>query len=246
MPDGRRRVSATRSALLRARTQLTHVQKGAHLIRRKREALVAHLFSLARPAVDAREAIQESVNEAYAALAGALATNGVDALRALAAPQRPVHVELHPAQIWGVSVADVTRTRALRRTLDARGTSPGSTGPAATEAATRFERLADLLLDAASREMRVARLATAVAQTSQQLHVLEQRLEPALRNEIAYVRRTLEEREREEHLALKHLQKAKRAKERETPKGADARKRETPESAEPQKARNPRRRSASC
>ena len=207
MPDGRRRVSSTRSSLLRARAQLGRVRKGATLIRRKREALVTHLFNLARPAVDAREAIQTSVNEAYAALVPALAVNGVDALRGLAEPLKPVHVELHPAQIWGVSVADITRERGMRRTLDARATPPGSSGPAVTEAATRFEALADLLLDAASREMCVARLATAVAQTSQQLHVLEQRLEPALRREIATVQRTLEEREREEHLALKHLQR---------------------------------------
>ena len=207
MPDARGPISATRSSLLRARAQLARVQKGARLIRRKREALVAHLFSLARPAVDAREEIQKRVNDAYSALARAIAINGVDGLRALAQPIRPVFVELRPAQIWGVSVADVRRMGALRRTVDARGTAPGSTGPAATEAATQFEALADLLLDAASREMRVARLAAAVAQTSQQLHVLEQRVEPALHREIAMVRRTLEEREREEHLALKHLQR---------------------------------------
>jgi V/A-type H+/Na+-transporting ATPase subunit D len=207
MSDGRRRVAATRSSLLRARAQLAQVRKGAHIIRRKREALVAQLFSLARPAVDAREVIQASVNDAYAALGSALAVNGLDGLRALAQPVQPVSVELHPAHIWGVSVADITRAGTMRRTLDARGTAPGSTGPAAAEAATRFEKLADLLLDAASREMRVARLATAVAQTSQQLHVLEQRLETALRHEVVTIRRTLEEREREEHIALKHLQR---------------------------------------
>ena len=207
MPDGRGRIPVTRSSLLRARAQLARVVRGTTLIRRKREALVAQLFSLARPAVDAREAIQASVNDAYAALAHAIAIHGADGLRALAQPLRPVHVELRPAHIWGVSVADVSRVEALRRTLDARGTAPGSTGPAAMETATRFESLADLLLDAASREMRVARLAAAVAQSSQQLHVLEQRIEPALHREIATVRRTLEEREREEHLALKHLQR---------------------------------------
>ena len=210
MPDGAGRSPATRSSLLRARARLVRVRKGAQLVRRKREALVAHLFAIARPAVDAREAIQASVNDAYAALVRALAIHGVDGLRALAQPSRSVHVELHPSYIWGVGVADVERVEALRRTLDARGTAPGSTGPAASEAATAFEALADLLLDAASREMRVARLASAVAQTSQQLHVLEKRVEPALSREIATVRRTLEEREREEHLALEHIQRRKR------------------------------------
>lgn len=208
MADGR--VATTRMELLRARAQLGRVRTGAALVRRKREALVAHLFRLARPAIDARAAIERAVTEAFPVLHEALAVQGHDGLRALGWPGRKVEVEVTPAQIWGEIVADIRVTSPLRRTLDARGMAPGSTGPAAAEAAQRFEQLAELLLEAAPQEMRVARLAAAVAQTSRQLNVLERRVEPALMAQVATIRRALEEREREERLALKHLQRKRR------------------------------------
>ena len=68
-----------------------------------------------------------------------------------------------------------------------------------------FERLADLLLDAAPREMLIRRLGEALAQTSRQVNTLERRLAPALRAEVTGMRRTLDEREREERLRLKQL-----------------------------------------
>lgn len=201
------RVAPTRMNLLRARAQLGRVRLGAGLVRRKREALVAHLFRIARPAIDARRAIEAAVDDAYPVLHEALAVQGRDGLRTLGWPERRVQVEVRPALIWGESVADIRLTAPLRRTLDARGMAPASTGPAAAEVAHRFEALADLLLDAAPQEMRVARLAAAVAQTSRQLNVLEHRMEPALLGQVATIRRSLEEREREERLALRHLQR---------------------------------------
>lgn len=201
------RIAPTRANLLHVRGQLARVRKGAQVVRRKRQALVAHLFHVARPAVDARAEIERRVAEAYPPLLAALAVHGRDGLRALAWPARRLDVEVTPAQIWGVAVADIACPTTLPRTLDARGTAPGSTGPAAADAAARFEELTALLLAAAPAELRVSRLAAAVAQTSRQLHVLEQRLEPTLAGQIAAVRRTLEEREREEHLVLKHLQR---------------------------------------
>ena len=74
--------------------------------------------------------------------------------------------------------------------LDARAATPGSAGPAAIETAVHFEMLADLLLDAAPREQRIRRLGEALSATTRHL-------------------RTLEEREREEHLRLKHVQHGK-------------------------------------
>lgn len=203
------RVAPTRLNLLRARARLARVRKGAQIVRRKREALVAHLFQLVRPAISSREAIERKAQDAYGALAGALAVHGRDGLRAIAWPERRMTVEVHPAQIWGVAVADVGLTEPLRRTLDARGTPPGSTGPSTTIAADRFEALAELLIASAPNELRVSRLADAVAQTSHQLHVLEREVEPKLLARIARLARTLEEREREAHLALKRLRRAR-------------------------------------
>ena len=198
---------ATRSTLLRARAQLERVRRGADAVSRKRQALVAQLFRIARPAIDARTEIAERLNDAAGALFDALAVNGIDAVRAVGLPARELTVDVTPAQIWGVPVADVQAAEQVRRTLEARGTTAASAGRELTAAADAYERLADVLIAAAPRELRVARLADAVASTSRQLRLLRERVEPRLISQIATVAHTLEEREREEHLRLKHLQR---------------------------------------
>ncbi len=199
------RPAATRMNLLRARRQLERVDRGAELIRRKREALVKELFQLARPAADARALIAEEFARAIPALLGALASHGHAGLRALGWPARDYRVEIRAGQVWGISVSDIVERPPARRSPEARGAAPGSAGPAVTEAAARFEALAELLLEAAPRELRMRRLGDAVSRTSRQVHALEQRVAPRLTKHVRYVERTLEEREREEHLRLKYI-----------------------------------------
>jgi V/A-type H+/Na+-transporting ATPase subunit D len=201
------RLVPTRSNLLRARGQLERVRRGADAVSRKRQALVSHLFRIARPAIATRAEIERLTSEAAMALLDALSAEGVDALLALGFPRGTLEVDVVPAQIWGVPVADVTAASRVSRTLDARGTPPGSTSREAVAATDAFEALVDLLITSAAGEVRLARLAAAVAATSQQLRMLRERVEPRLVGQIAGVARTLEEREREEHLRLKHLQR---------------------------------------
>jgi len=199
------RIASTRQNLLRAERRLERVRKGAALLRRKREALVSELFKLARPAADARRQIEDGSRRGYQRLLGALAVHGQTGLRALAWPERDLRVEIEAAQVWGVPVASIVSRPPLTRTVAARGSAPGRTGPMAVGAAAEFERLAELLLDAATREMLIRRLGEALSQASRQVHTLERRVAPTLLSQMGSVRRTLEEREREEHLRLKHL-----------------------------------------
>lgn len=195
----------TRYNLLRARRRLERVHKGTDLLGRKRRALVGELFQLAGPAVDAREEVAERARDAYPALLHALALHGGAGIRALGWPRRQLEVELRQAKVWGIGVAEIVDRGLVRRSLPARGTAPGSTGPAAARAAEEFEELVALLLDAASRETMIRRLGEALSRTSRQLNTLEQRVAPRLEEQITATRRVLEEREREEHGRIKHL-----------------------------------------
>lgn len=195
----------TRTNLLRARRRIERVRKGQDLLRRKREALAAELFRLARPAVDARTLIDQRVAEAYPRLLDAAATAGLDQLRSQAWPVRELLVQIRSTRLWGMAVADITERPPIHRTPSARANAPGTTGPAAADAATQFELLADLMLDAAPREMLLRRLGAALSRTSRQVRSLEQRVTPELEHAITHIRSVLEERDREEHLRLKHV-----------------------------------------
>jgi V/A-type H+-transporting ATPase subunit D len=203
------RLAATRMNLVRARRELQRVYRGIGLTRRKREALVAELFRLARPAVDVRTRIMQAATEAAEALASALAVHGASGLEPMTWSLNPPQVSLRPAQVWGLVVSDVIDRTPVLRTLDARGLAPGAIGPAAATAASRYEALVDLLIDAAPREQRVRRLSEAVAETTRRLLTLEHRVAPRLATQVTTVRQQLEEREREEHLRLRHVQHAK-------------------------------------
>jgi V/A-type H+-transporting ATPase subunit D len=195
-----RRVAATRQNLLRSRRRLSRVAKGRDLLRRKREALVAELFRIARPAVDARVAIHERSAAAYRALAEALAMRGGASLATAAVPGRELQVSIEPSQTWGVAAAEILGLPAVSRTLEARGMAPGSSGPAVVHSAEAFEVLTRLLLESASRELMLRRLGEALAQTSRQVNMLEQRLTPRLTAQLRQITRTLGEREREERV----------------------------------------------
>lgn len=201
---------ATRSHLLRTRRRLARMAKGTELLRRKREALVGELFRLARPAADARTQIEAAAREAYPLLLPALATHGAAGLRALAWPTRELRVEMVPGSVWGVVVSRILSRPGVRRTLGARGTPPLAAGLATTAATSAFERMVDLLLEAAPQEMLLRRIGEALAQTSRQVHTLERRLSPRLERDAVRVERILEEREREERLRLAALLRRRR------------------------------------
>lgn len=196
---------ATRHNLLNVRRRLQRVQTAAGLLTRKRSALVNELFRTAKPVLDAREASEWQAAAAFAALLHAQADRGQPLLQALALPDRELQVELRLTESWGLPAADVVQHDPILRNPDERKVAAGSTGPATTLAAAEFETLTALLLDMASREILIRRLARALAETSRRVNLLQSRVGPGLQAELTRIEATLEEREREEQLRYRHL-----------------------------------------
>ncbi|MEW5738934.1 MAG: V-type ATP synthase subunit D [Myxococcota bacterium] len=199
------RASATRSTLVRFRRRLEQVRKGAALLKRKRESLVEELFKRARPAVTTREAIEQKARAAWRSYWAALSEHGADALTPQGWPTRQVTVDLEPFELWGLKAVALSKKPQVVRSIAARGVLPGSDGAAAQVAAHDFEALVEALLDAAPQEHVMRRLGQALARTTRLVNTLEQRVAVKLAKDLSTIRRTLEEREREEHLRLKRL-----------------------------------------
>jgi V/A-type H+-transporting ATPase subunit D len=195
----------TRLNLLRSRRRLGRVREGEDLLRRKREALVRELLEHARPAVDDRERISRAASAAYPALLDALARDGRASVAAAAEPLPEITLTMRSNQVWGLPVGSVEKAPVLERTLEARGTYPGPTSAATIRAAEAFETLAQLLLEAAPRDMLLRTLGRSVAQTSRQVRALERRVEPALTSAVTRMTSLLDEREREEHVRLRRF-----------------------------------------
>jgi V/A-type H+-transporting ATPase subunit D len=190
---------------MRSRRRLAQVRKGAALLKRKRESLVDELFSRARTAVTSREGIDAQAREAWRALWEALAAQSADGLAPLGWPTREIEVDLEAVELWGLKVVELAHRPSVVRGLAARGVLPAPGEAAAEDAARRFETLIEQLIDAAPQEHLMRRLGQVLSRTTRLVNTLEQRVAADLSAELSSIRRTLEEREREEHLRVKRL-----------------------------------------
>ena len=199
------RAPATRSSLLRYARRLDQVRRGAALLKRKRQSLVEELFARARTAVTSREAIDAQARRAWRSVWLALASSGSDGLKPLGWPTREVDVELRAVDLWDVRAMELLNRPTLVRSLAARSVLPGPGEGATQDAAREFETLVEQLLDAAPQEHAMRRLGHALSRTTRLVNTLEQRIAVRLVADLVAIRRTLNEREREEHLRIKRL-----------------------------------------
>lgn len=205
------RAAATRSSLLRLRRRLGQVQKGTALLKRKRESLVDELFARARTVVTSREAIDSQARQAWHWLWTALSAHGSDALTPMGWPTREIDIDLSASELWGLKMVALARRPSLVRSIAARGVLTGSGEADSQEAARNFEVLVEQLLDAAPQEDMMRRLGQALARATRLVNTLEQRVTVRLMADLTGIRRTLDEREREEHLRIKRLIMRRRA-----------------------------------
>jgi V/A-type H+/Na+-transporting ATPase subunit D len=197
----------TRSNLARLSRRLGQVEKGATLLEAKRDALVTQLFARVRPAIDARRSTEQQAALAYRALLDALAAVGRSDLAPLGWPSRDVRVGVLPgaASAGAAEAPRFATPPTLVRSAAARALLPGQFDPAADKAARAFERLLEMVLATAPEEFAVRRLGRALAHTVRQVNVLEQRVAVDLARALVRVRRTLDEREREESVRLRRI-----------------------------------------
>lgn len=198
-------VAATRSNLMQLRRRLDQVDKGAALLRKKRESLVKELMGRARSAVDRRQELERQALISWKAALDALALQGAPGLTAQGWPTRALKLELEPIEVWGVRATALTHRPSLVRSLAARGVAPGEGDAAAQTAAGELERLLEQLIEHAPAEHLMRRLGQALARATRLVNTLEQRVSVSLSKELSTLRRTLDEREREEHLRLQRL-----------------------------------------
>lgn len=201
------RIAPTRSNLVRLEQRLAQVDRGATVLRRKREALVAELFARASHAVDARRSIDIVASQVYPGYLDALAEYGEADLIARGWPTRDLELDVDTVDVWGLQAVRLQQApRVVRSDLN-RGLSPVHAGPPLSEASEKMEELIELVLSAAPEEQLMLRLGRALARTTRQVNVLEQRVARGLSEQHRRISRVLEEREREERVRLNHLRK---------------------------------------
>ena len=153
--------------------------------------------------------MRSAVVKAVHSLLTAVAVDGTEMLSSISsATRQPITVELKKRTIWGASVIDVKSDYSVRAS-ESRGYTPYTVSARIDETAERFEQVIEHAIHVAPVEHKLTVLAEHIRKTSRRVNALEQRLLPSLREQIRFIRDTLDQREREDTFRLKRLKQKK-------------------------------------
>ncbi|MDH4139338.1 MAG: V-type ATP synthase subunit D [Coriobacteriia bacterium] len=201
-------VRPTRAELLERREQIKLAEQGMDLLKQKRDALLIEFMGVMDETLRLSEALQKNVSEAQYSLAVAKAVDGTVALRSAGmATKGEVVVDMTGTKIMGVSVPVVTKGESPIRTSFTRGYSVTGISSRVDESADKFERILDVIIEYADIETRLKRLGEEIQKTNRRVNALEQVTVPQLREQVSYIRMTLDERAREDLFRLKKVKK---------------------------------------
>jgi len=209
-------VRPTRAELLERREQIKLAEQGMDLLKQKRDALLIEFMGVMDETLRLSESLQKSVSEAQYSLAVAKAVDGTVALRSAGmATKGEIVVDMTGTKIMGVSVPVVTKGESPIRSSFTRGYSVTGISSRVDESADKFERILDVIIEYADIETRLKRLGEEIQKTNRRVNALEQVTVPQLREQVSYIRQTLDERAREDLFRLKKVKKKIEQKKRE-------------------------------
>ena len=201
-------VRPTRAELLERREQIKLAEQGMDLLKQKRDALLIEFMGVMDETLRLSESLQRNVAEAQYSLAVAKAVDGTVALRSAGmATKSEIVVDMTGTKIMGVSVPVVTKGESPIRSSFTRGYSVTGVSSRVDETADKFERILDVIIEYADIETRLKRLGEEIQKTNRRVNALEQVTVPALREQVTYIRQTLDERAREDLFRLKKVKK---------------------------------------
>jgi V/A-type H+-transporting ATPase subunit D len=214
------RLTATRQNLIRLRRRQERARGGLRLLKDKREALMRAFLSHVSKRVHYHDLLEERLRETVSPLVDVLAGEAVPGLQSFGgAARRELALDVKRETIWGVSVATFHQVP-LSRDYRERGFDAEGAGWAVNRTADRFEAVLDLILETATTEVRIKRLAEEINKAGRRINALEGRILPLLRSAEKKLHETLEEAERDEHQRLRRLKRIRKRAALEVSRGA--------------------------
>ncbi len=203
-------IAPTRSNLLARRDQLKLANRGADLLKRKRDALIGEFFDLVKASLQARRDLTKASQEAYLSLFLANAWDGPEAVKSLAlAEDASVEIGLTVENLFGVKVPQVKAPTFGPGTAF----SPVGAGSRTLDAAQQFKALTEAIIRVAATETRLRRIGEEIKKTSRRVNALEQLVIPGIARQIKDIRSVLDQRALEEVTVLKRIKSKLEARE---------------------------------
>ncbi len=194
---------------LEKKAQIGLASDGVELLKNKRDALVKEFFSVVKDFFSSRELLETATGKAAQSLSLARGLDGKAMLySASLATTHAQSIEVKRQNIWGIRINKIESKPFSKASL-ARGYSLLTTSQRIERTAQDFEEVMNLIMKMAVHETMVKKIGEEIKKTTRRVNALEQIVIPSLQNQTKYIESTLEEREREDLLRLKHLKKTK-------------------------------------
>ncbi len=201
-------VSPTRTELLQKKLQIALADQGKDLLKEKRDALLIEFMAVMDSVLRSSRELEKIAAEAHYALTMAKAVDGLITVKSASfATRGEILVDIKGSYIMGVPIPEIGK-KSVTRSLMGRGYSLAGVSSRIDEAAEKFERQLDTIIQIASIETRLRRLGEEIQKTRRRVNALEHIVIPALREQLKYIQMTLEERAREDLFRLKKVKKA--------------------------------------
>lgn len=203
------KVLPTKIELIKTRRSLSTARRVYRVLDDKREVLLKKLEEMIQKAGTAREEIWQPISDAYFALYDSYLKLGPLRLEGVAANTPPVvEADVIVKRIVDVDVPALKLTeKNVNMTYGFADTS------VSVDKASRLIRKALVsIFKAAEFENAIFRLASELEKTQRLINALEYLIIPRYESSIRYIQATLEEREREEFVRLKHVKRVLEAK----------------------------------
>ena len=173
-------VNPTRMELLAVRGQIALAEQGRDLLKQKRAALLREFLKIANVVMLDADELEREAMGAQRALARAQALDGSEAVCSAAfAAQRELSLSVEAQSVMGVPILVIEKEAAARDLID-RGYALSGTSTRIDDTAACFEREVDLLVEFATSELCLRRLADEIRKTSSRVNALDNVLIPRL------------------------------------------------------------------
>ncbi len=170
-------------------------------------------FNILEKVKGSRETVAKNLEEAYQDLTAAQVSMGdFTVKKAAMSVTESVDVDIDSRSIMGV-VVPVIDSEIQERTIVERGYGFMDTSVKVDEAAKKFEKSIQLIIELGETEKTIMLLASEIESTKRRVNALEHIIIPRLQNTVKYIEMRLEEMERESFVRLKMVKKSMESEE---------------------------------
>jgi len=205
-------IHPTRTNLLLLKEKSSSVSNSIGILKSRRQALIIEFLKTSAPYLESRKAVRQLYGEGIVELLFSIGHTGEDIITSISAvTAREFGVEITRRKLWGLEYKEISPRDSAERDVTARNYDIRATTANLEEAAWRFEKIVDFVLDIAEYDNKLQRLSREIIQTTRRVRVLEERLLPKLKMQIKSITQYLGERERETYYRLKQFKEIKHA-----------------------------------